>query len=583
MRRRIFVPLLCLLALAATSAHGQMGSPAQLAPPTTVLYVELTNPLPLVELALSPKIRGLVRSSEPYRKYEQSEKYAQMQAVTSLLEARLGKSWDATLRDLIGGGVAVSIDPAAQSGLLTIRSRDRQLLGKLHGTLVELVEADAKKNGRRSPVKSNEYQGLTGWTFGGGEVHVIVEDLLLISNKAETLKGAIDRYRDPSAGSLAGQTAFAAARAKQPAGAIGWSWADLAAVKQDPNVQKGLSKRSDNPLIELLLGGVVDTLKQAPYVTSSLTYDTGRLRLKTELPREASAVSADRGWFFAPHDGEPALAPPGTIGTFTMFRDLSGLWLARDNLFNETMVAQLAQANTQLGLFFSGRDFGPEVLGELAAPVQLVVARQEYASDTPVPALKLPAFALVLKLKHPDDFSPELLMTYQKTIGIANLTGGQQGKPQLLLSTEEYQGTTISKAAYLRDAKVAKENAPPHYNVSPACARIGDHFVLGSTVGLVRQLVDALQAGRSGKSLQDNTALTIDAAPLAAILGDNKELLITQNMLKEGHSRAEAETAVATVLAALGQVDRLLLRLTEEPGALAIETILETCGSSTAP
>jgi hypothetical protein len=575
MRRPIVFPLVCLLLLAAAPVRAEETSPAQLAPETTVVYAEVTNPAPLLDLALSQKTRTLLRNSDAYRKYEQSEKYVQIQAVVGLLEGRLGKTWDAVLRELVGGGVAVCFDPLTQSGFLAVRSRDRELLGKFHSALVELVEADAQKNGRPSPAKSQEYKGFTGWTFGGGAMHVIVDDLLLISNKADTLRAAIDRYRDPAAKNLAGQAAFAAARAKQQAGTIGWSWVDLAAVKKDPNFEKGLNKRSDNPVAELLLGGVLDALKQASYLTTSISYDAGRLRLKAELPRQASAVSAARGWFFAPQNGEPALAPSGTIGAFTMFRDLAGLWLARDELFNEAIVAQLAQANTQLGLFFSGRDFGPEVLGELAAPLQLVVARQEYPADAPTPALKLPAFALVLKLKHPDEFSPELTMTYQKTIGIANLTGGQQGRPQLLLSSEEYHGVSISKATYLRDTKAPREGAGPHYNFSPACARIGDHFVFASSVGMLRQLVDSLEPGHSGASLHDNTGLTVEAAPLAAILRDNKELLVTQNMLKEGHSRSEAETAIQVVLDALAQVDRLRLRLSEEPSALAVEAALE--------
>lgn len=575
MRRRFTPLVLCVLSLVAATARGQAVQPAQLAPETTVLYVELSNPAPLLDLALAPKTRKLLENSDGYQKYQQSEKYEQVKAVVGLLEAKLGKTWDSALRELVGGGLAISFDPASKTGFLAVRSRNRELLAKFNSTLKDLVEADAQKNGRPSPVKSQEYGGFTGWTFGGDEVHVIVEDLLLVSNKADTLKAAIDRYRDPTAKNLLGNAGFAAARAKQPDGAIGWSWVDLAAVKMDPNLQKGLNKRSDNPVIELLLGGVIDALKQAPYLTSSIAYDGDQLRLKTQLPREGSATSASRGWFFAPRDGDTALLPPNTIGSFTMFRDLAGLWLARDELFDEVTVAKFAQADTQLGLFFSGRDFGPEVLGELAAPVQLVAARQEYPADTPTPALKLPAFALVFKLKHPDDFAPELLMTYQKVIGIVNITGGQQGKPQLLLSTEQYQGMTISKATYLRDAKASKENAPPHYNFSPACARIGEHFVFGSTVGIVRQIVDALQPGHSTAILADNTAFTVEATPLAAILGDNKELLVTQNMLKEGHSRSEAEAAVQIVLDALGQVDRLMFRLTDEPNAIALEAVLQ--------
>jgi hypothetical protein len=323
-------------------------------------------------------------------------------------------------------------------------------------------------------------------------------------------------------------------------------------------------------------------LKQAPYLGASLGHHDGLVRLRLELPRTGAAIGAPRAWFFASEPNERALTPPGTIGTFTMFRDLAGLWLARDELFDEGIVAKFAQADTQLGLFFSGRDFGPEVLGELQSPLQLIVARQDYARDKPIPALKLPAFALVFQLKHPDDFAPELLMTYQKVVGIVNLTGAQQGKPQLLLSTESYQDVAISKATYLNDAKAAKENAAPHYNFSPSCARIGDHFVFGSTVDIVKQVVDASKADRSAAALKDNTAFTVRTAPLASILTDNKELLITQNMLRDGHSRTEAETVVQMLLDALSSVDRFVVRLVDDPGALALEATVG-CHAGAAP
>ena len=574
MRRCYSYIVVCLMCLVGQAAFGQATDPAKLAPETTVFYAELGNPGPLLDIALAAKMRKLLENVEGYQKYLQSDQYQQFQAVVGVLEGRLGTTWEAAVRDLLGG-ISVCFDPPSNAGFLAVRSRNRDLLAKLNSTMIELIEADAKMHGRESPVKSKEYQGFTGWTFVGDETHVIVDDLLLISNKDDVLKAAIDRYRDPAAKNLAGTSDFAQAQAKRPAGAIGWSWFNLSVVRHDANIQKALTKRSDNPVIELLLAGVIDSLKQAPYITSAITFDANTLRLRTELPREASTTSAARAWFFSPKSNEAALVPPSTIGTFTMFRDLGGLWLARDELFDETVVAKFAQADTQLGLFFSGRDFGPEVLGELEAPVQLIAARQDYPPDKPIPALKLPAFGLVFKLKHPDDFAPELLMTYQKVIGIVNLTGGQERRPQLLLSTEEYQGATISKATYLHDAKVAKENAPPHYNFSPACARIRDHFVFGSTVAMVRQVVDALKPGQSAATLKDNTAFTVTAAPLAAILADNKELLITQNMLGQGHTRTEAETAVQTVLDALGLLDRFVFRLTDEPGTLAVETVIQ--------
>lgn len=564
-----------LACLVAGRAIAEPIDPARLAPETAVFYAELGSLDPVLDIVLDAKTRELIEKTEPYQRYRQSNQYQQLAMGVALLEARLGTGWQAALRDLLGGGMAACGDPASQSGFLALRCRQPELLKKLNAALSEFIEADAKTKGRPSPIKSQEHQGVTGWSFGPGECHILLDDLLVISNKAETLKAIIDRHRDAVAKGLTSSSSFMQARAKKPGGVLGWSWADLAALRNDPNIHQALSAKSDNPLAEVLLGGFGDALRQAPYATTTLALENNRLRLRADLPFDASQRSASRQWFFAVSGDEPALKPPAMIGSFSLVRDLAGLWSARDMLFNDAIVAQFAQADTQLGLFFSGRDFGPEVLGELAAPLQVVVARQEYAADQPTPQLKLPAVALVLKLKHPDEFAPQLLITYQKIVGFANLAGGQNGQPQFLLSTEEYHGATMSKATYLTDAKVSRDQAPVNYNFSPACARCGDHFVLGSTVGIVKQLTDELGKGEVSHPLTDNTALTIDAASLAAILTDNRELLITQNMLSDGHTRQEAETAIGTLLGIIHRLDRFALRLVDEPTALSLEATLD--------
>lgn len=563
-----------ILCLSAARAGAEPIDPARLAPESAVFYAELTNLDPLLDAALDAKTREFIQNADAYKRYRESSQYPQMTAGVALLEVKLGTNWHTALRDLFGGGMAVCGDPANQSGFLALRCRKPELLKKLNAALIEFIEADAKNKGRPSPVQVEEHQGVTGWSFGPNECHIILDDLLVISNKTETLKAVIDRQRDAAAKGLTSSSSFTQARAKKPAGVLGWSWADLTAIRKDPNVQKALSAKSDNPPAELLLGGVGDAVRQAPYVTSTLSQENNRLRLRTELPFDASQRSASRQWFFVPTGNEPGLRPQGTIASFSLFRDLGGLWSARETLFNETIVAQFAQADTQFGLFFSGRDFGPEVLGELAAPLQLVVAQQEYPADQPTPQLKLPAMALVLKLKHPDEFAPQLLIAYQKIIGITNIDGGQKGRPQLLLSTEDYHGAAISKATYLPDAKVSRDKAPVNYNFSPSCARRDEHFVLGSTVGIVKQLVDALKNGPAAP-LTDNTALTVDAAPLAAILADNRELLITQNMLSDGHTRDEAETAIGTLLALINRFDRFALRLIDDASTLSLEAALD--------
>jgi len=573
-RRLLFVA--CLVTGRLLTLPGELAAadPMKLAPESAVLFVELASPETLLGPVLDPATQDLFKGIDAYRKYLESPQYAQLQMVKQVVEARLGMSWQAAARDILGGGVYLTVDAANSSALLFVRSRKPEILAKLNDLLIELIEGDAKNNGRPSPVKSEEHNGVRGWTFGGEEAHTIIDDLLIISNKPDALKGAIDRWRDPAAKGLASATAFQQARGELSAGAVAWLWTDLAAVRKAPNVEASLAKRSNNPLGELLLGGVIDAARYAPFATASLRVDGGRFRVRAELPHDASKTAAPRAWFFAAQtdQGAPAaLVPKGTIGTLTAFRDLAGLWLSRDELFDEKTAAGFAQADSQLGLFFSGRDFGPEVLGELSPGLQFIVARQEFAADGPVPALKLPAMALVLGIKHPDEFAGQLLLAYQNIVGLTNIVGGQQGQPQLMISTEECQGTTITKAVYVTPPKgTAKDKAPVNYNFSPACARVGEHFIYGSTVGIVRQLIERLRQGTSAATA-DNMTLAIDSGPLAAILDDNRELLVTQNMLSEGRSRQEAEQAIATLFQIVRLLDRAQLRLVADAKAVALE------------
>ncbi len=215
------------------------------------------------------------------------------------------------------------------------------------------------------------------------------------------------------------------------------------------------------------------------------------------------------------------------------------------------------------------------MLGELAPQLQFVVARQEFSPEQPIPALKLPAMALVLRMKHPEEFSTQLLIAYQKVVGLTNVVGGQKGQPQLLLATEEYHGAMISKATYLREGKEESDQAKVNYNFSPSCVRVGDAFVYGSTVGITRQMVDLLAQTNAAAATSANASLSVIGAPLAAILTDNRELMIAQNMLSEGRTREEAELAIDTLLKLARLAEKAQLKLAAEPEMLALEASVD--------
>jgi hypothetical protein len=62
---------------------------------------------------------------------------------------------------------------------------------------------------------------------------------------------------------------------------------------------------------------------------------------------------------------------------------------------------------------------------------------------------------------------------------------------------------------------------------------------------------------------------------LEAIFEDNREFLISQNMLSEGQTRPEAEAAIDALFKLVKRTEKAGLRLAVEPGSLALEASIE--------
>ncbi len=572
--------LIALVAILSRSLFAAVDEPARLMPPSAAVYLQLSAVGEVVDRLLDPQLQGMLQKSSGYKTYLESPDYQKLQLGVTLLEGKLGRKWQQIVQDL-SGGVYFSFDPASKTALLMVRAARPATLNELNDTIRQFIELESTNNGRTSPVQSKEYQGFRGWTFGKHVFHVIVDDLLIVSNEPAALQAVIDRYRDSTDGGLAGTDDFKQVRKQVSRGEIGWGFARLDEARQRPGLRKVLDEKSNNPLVELVLGGVFDALKGAPLAMISAHRDGDEARLRVAMPYDASKVTPARKWYFG---AEPALAslpalnPPGAMLSLSYFRNTSELWAGKAELFDEATSAKMAQADSQLALYFGGRDFATDILGQLSPRTQLVVARQEFSADGVVPSMKLPAGALVLQMPEPDKFGTTLLLAFQKVIGLANLIGGQAGKPQLLLGSEDFSGVTITKGTYIEAADLDKKAAPAFYNFSPACARVGDRFIFGSTLKLTKDLITQLKSPAASKATGDNTRVQFDLRQAAGSLDDNREAIISQNMLKEGHTHDQAAADVGLLIELLRWVPSATVRLAAEPEQLALEvtaTIVE--------
>jgi hypothetical protein len=546
--------------------------PQRLMPETATFYAEISQPLTLLDQARgSPWIAQLERSDKARQVY-QSGGFRKFKTAVTLIETRLGRKWPAIAREL-AGSVHFAYDVTSQTSLLVLKPQRAETLAELHEAIVKLIELDATSKGSSSPIESAAYGQISTWSFGPQDHHAIAAGLLLQSNQLAGLHAAIDRLTDKEPTSLADTAFYREAREAAGSQAVGWSVVRLEELRNVSEVSQALDGKSDNPLAELVAGGIFGTLRTSPWVVSSLHMDQNQLRLRTELPRTSDA-SATRDWYFPAPEDHVSAAPlrlPRTLLSLSSYRDAAGMWQARDELFNEETAAKLAQADTNLGLYFAGQDFGTQILSEFRPHWRLAIARQQYEPGQPIPAIKLPALAFVMELKNPQSFGTTMLVSFQKTIGLINLVGGQQGQQQLLLTSESYRGANISKATYLFDDATNMQAAPIYYNASPSCALMNNNFIVGTTTEIVRQTIDALASTNSSEEAAVNTRVRIDLAEIAAALADNRALLVSQNVLKEGHSTEQAEQEIDLVLELLRWARQASLSLDNQPPRLILE------------
>lgn len=560
--------------------HAAIDDPISLMPESSVVYLEISRPQEVLDRLTSKSLYEHIQALPGVDEYYKSDEYSKARLAIALLEAGIGRTWIQAIKDLAGESIHFGFDPASGTAVLVIRGQSKDFADKLNQSLVTLASQAAAQQGKPSQVQSVVHNGIQAWMVAPGEIHAILGNLIVMGNKPEVVQGAIDKFQGTGGPtrSLLDAPEFQTVRRQMDADQVGWAYLKWAAIRSESNIDKALHDRSTNVLLEVLTGGVLDTLRDAPYVTAALRWKGNRLSLNLEVPRDATKVAAARQWFFASSGGQADLNPPNTIGTFTLDRDLAGMWLAREDLFTEQVLAGFAQADTQFGLFFSNRDFATEVLAELEPEMQVVVTRQQFGSGPAVPNIKLPAFALVMKMKRPEVIGKHLLIAYQKIVGLVNISGGQEGQPALLLGSEAYQGATISKATYEPEIIATNDTGPINYNFSPSCAQVGKYFIVGSSLDIVRSLVDNLQKGSSTDPSQASQITRLDASgeEAALALEANQEMLISQTMLRQGQGRPEAERAIGAILKLVRMADHAGLRLSAKPASMSLELFLDS-------
>ena len=546
------VAIVCgAFALFAVPASAQQITAAHLLPKSTVLYTEIPEPPKLIELLLKHPLRTKIEQVQAYRTAIKSPEFLKFQLGVGLFEGHMGMPWNEALAAIGAGGIYFAYDAKSQGAALLIKAKDLDTLINLRKAVFQAIQLASQ--GKPDPIQKGEYRGLTAYEINKVKIAAL-DSWLLITNKDDLGKRIIDQHLDGGSETLANQEDFIAAVATKPESITAWSYTDIATIR-DAGVMKDLySGRTDNIVAEMLIGGLVSNLKHTRYSSAVLSIDNTQVQLSVRTPHIAEWASDREYYFGSDHSGQAQepIVLLDSIFTLSTYRDLSQMWLRAGDLMTDKANDELAQADSQLSTFFSGKDFGEDILGSLFPEIQIVVTRQNPEDFVVKPAIKLPAFAIVARMREPEATVPQFRRVFQSFIGFINVLGAMNGQPQLDLAMESTDKMKLIAATYVPESEDKDSQAKINFNFSPSLVFAGDRMVLASSRQLATDLVEApaptaIKIDSSGP--KPNTVALLEVPMLREILADNQAQLVAQNMLDKGHSQEAAEQEIEVLMA----------------------------------
>ena len=574
----IFAAVLVSVTFAA-APEPVVRSATEMLPETSVLYASMPNPADTISRLLDHPMTTHVLDTDAAQAALNTKDMKQLRGVISFVEADLDVEWRDALTMATGKGVHVCVDAKTEGLAILIESSDKIQRHKVLARLMQLARDDAKSKGKPDPYETHEYRGITAYKVEkNGSVFAELGPWLIISNKSDLAKFIADSHLDGSDKTLATAPWFTRARENVNTRAAAWAVLDVETLRNAGAAKELFANRTENIVAELLLGGIQSTLCETQHVGASLEINEDQVSLNVATPFSAGWISEAREHFFgdASAKAPPPLKTSGELLSVSAFRDLSHAWLYASDTLIERGIDELAESESGLSNLFGGRDFGEDVLGAFQPGIRLIIAHQDFShQEPPVPAIRLPAFALTAELKD-ENMVPELRRIFQSLIGFFNIVGAMNGQPQLEMDMEKTAQVQTITSRFLptaenRDARDAAIN----YNFSPSVAFAGKRFVLASSRILVRELAIAEPIARAPYNENTNTLVQANLDVVHRTLKDNREHLISQNMLEKGHSRDAAEKEIGTLLGLLRLVESGSIHLHRLADRLELEVTLD--------
>lgn len=248
----------------------------------------------------------------------------------------------------------------------------------------------------------------------------------------------------------------------------------------------------------------------------------------------------------------PLLQPKGAILSHSFYLDLHEFWQQRDKMFDEGQLKALDNANKVAAPFLLTTHFG-DLINAMGARHRLVATTQFATGYKTEPLFRLPSMAFVGEMKDPEAFIQRAEPPLRSFGFVAALN------VKMSFVEEKHGPYKIIGYRFAEDQKNKEFANSILFNFSPCFVRVGDKFVVSTTLELARSLIDELEKESKSAADFDSAAMRgqFSWEGVSAFLGTFREQLVTQSLLDNGGSPEEAKKQVELLLALLGRLGQI--------------------------
>jgi hypothetical protein len=471
----------------------------------------------------------------------------------AILEAQLGMDLWSIAKTYLGDrlvlGVYPPVDGHQPEGVLVIRVKNAADLSKLLEKLTPL----AAFAGDAVSISDSAGGGKTFKSKDGNQI-AITDRWIVASKSSELLSQTLTNLTTSRDSGLGSEVSW-----KLMAQQLGTQHTVQICVNLT-KVSRLLGKRVvpeklDNPVVSLLYGGLLEYAAKSPYLGMTVDISDSGYSIQSAVAGKVSDLDdAHRAMVLDP--AQPLLPMtldvPERLGVFSFSRNFLKWYKAREQLLEPKLQPEFDKFETGLATFLPGKDFAEDVLPLLTGRVAFVSAPQDYSYLDGKPGVQLPAFGLVIELAKPTEGADILNVVAQTILTISNLEAAKQRRQLWVQSSESYHDVQVNFARYLQRPK--GDQLATAYNFQPASALIDNRFILSSSLGLCRQLIDAQQNKRPAETATAGSIPNIvqELSPVvAARLLEANAAVIHAKSIQNGKTAEQSARELEAVCALL--------------------------------